>query len=423
MICINIFIIPLLLLGTITYKFLPFQNVYITNLHYSIIMIFAILVFPLPPIIFIEFSSRVRRVTKAIFNAILQRFKKHGFYFYNKSNIFYNFIYKYKIYILIFIYMLIHFLYFNFNFVFSGTSFDLRRANLINKPAPANILAMAYQLDQTQPLNNEEIKKLKYDAKNRYEETNIEYIKGLDLRGRSFQNINLSEAKLYKIDLINANLQNADLSLSHLQGANLSNAQLKGANLGVAQLQEATLIATDLSESNLSKANFKGADLIEVDFYKVKNIEYANFKGADLRVANLQDLNKLNLPNTKLDISNLQNSTFGDNILKNVSLQSANLMGSNLSNQILNKKNNLQNTLYNSVDIYINNKIWSLKTQFPKNFNPEEYNMIDVCMQNISYDHPLIKSKWFEDNENEFQKYTDIDKKNKFLNLQSLCKK
>jgi len=107
-------------------------------------------------------------------------------------------------------------------------------------------------------------------------------LRGRDLRYADFYksrlwDADLREARLEGADLSEAQLQGADLEEAQLQGAVLSSAQLQGANLSDAQLQDANLYRAQLEGARLSKAQLQGADL-----------EGEQLQGAVLREAQLQ---------------------------------------------------------------------------------------------------------------------------------------
>ncbi|MBR8831636.1 MAG: Flavohemoprotein [Chroococcopsis gigantea SAG 12.99] len=127
-------------------------------------------------------------------------------------------------------------------------------------------------------------------------------LKGLDVPGGEFVEIqlpgaNLSNSNLGEADFSNANLNHADLNKANLQGIKLTGANLSAANLSF----------SILTEANLSSANLKGANLVCADLSGA-NLRGANLKNANLSGANLSNayLTGVNLKGAKINISDLE---------------------------------------------------------------------------------------------------------------------
>ncbi len=109
----------------------------------------------------------------------------------------------------------------------------------------------------------------------------IEALANLVKNGQSLAGVNLDGAWLENIDLTNANLANASFRNAHLQGARFDHANLKsvdfsGANLTAAHFASATLTGAHVGEARCSAANFRGADLAELQHWReIASITYA----------------------------------------------------------------------------------------------------------------------------------------------------
>ncbi len=106
-------------------------------------------------------------------------------------------------------------------------------------------------------------------------------LRGVDLRGITWQGARLDGA-----DLIGSQLQGADLSNAHLDGANLYNVAaegivLRGASLEVADMKFGHFEGADFTNADLSGADLRGAFFAGADF------SIAFLFGADFRGANI----------------------------------------------------------------------------------------------------------------------------------------
>jgi len=165
--------------------------------------------------------------------------------------------------------------------------------------------------------------------------------------------VNLANAKMEWVDLSNKNLQGAILKGANLHGANLENtnlkyADLRGANLKSVNFKKAVLDSAHLNETILINADLENTSLIGADL-TMANIENINSKNANFQWAKLYFLK--NEPdkfreksrNTILAFREEREVVVGGEIsvhnvcltrkdLSYYDLQAANLFGANLRN-------------------------------------------------------------------------------------------
>ena len=136
-------------------------------------------------------------------------------------------------------------------------------------------------------------------------------------------------ADLTDADLSGANLSGANLRFAVLTRANLTGVNLYDANLYCADLRFADLRFADLTGANLSSANLSDTDLIDADL-TCANLSGANLSSADLSYADLSssDLTGANLIRANLTRANLTGAN----------LTHATLIGANLTDTILDEK-------------------------------------------------------------------------------------
>jgi len=195
---------------------------------------------------------------------------------------------------------------------------------------------------------------------------------GVNLSRKVLGKVNLSSANLSGAELSQINLSSANLSEANLCHANLYKANLSSANLGKTKFVNANLSAANLLEANLIEANLSGVNLTSVHLssgvnFSRANLSKANLTGLNLRQSRLMnaDLSKANLSKTKLFDANLDRANLeGANlegaiynaetifstgfdpvkagaylIAPNASLQTANLVGFDLSSVDLSEAN------------------------------------------------------------------------------------
>ena len=149
--------------------------------------------------------------------------------------------------------------------------------------------------------------------------------------------MDLRDAYLYRADFGGANLIDINLSGANLTGANLYKANLNLVDLRKADLSGANISETNIQETNLSETDLRGADLRWSTLINV-NLRGANLRGADLRMTDLNgadlrgaDLSWANLSWVDLRGANLfRTNFFGSNLIE-TKLCHANLSEANLN--------------------------------------------------------------------------------------------
>lgn len=129
------------------------------------------------------------------------------------------------------------------------------------------------------------------------------------LRDADLTEVELQGAYLGGADLSNVDLSFRNFSGAHLEETDLSGAKLNGADLSNANLSKANLFRADLIEANLSGANLQACDLRDAD------LTQAVLKGAALLGI---IFNGCNLSKANLELAKLNETTFGDNDLRDV---------------------------------------------------------------------------------------------------------
>jgi len=169
------------------------------------------------------------------------------------------------------------------------------------------------------------------------------YQKERNFTGVNLAGVNLSKKVLGKVNLSSANLSGAELSQTNLSSANLSEANLCYANLYKANLSSANLGKTKFVNANLSAANLLEANLIE-----------ANLSGVNLTTVHLSfavNFSRANLSKANLTGLNLRQSRLMNTDLSNANLSQTNLFGANLEGANL-EGAKLQQALYNAETIF-----------------------------------------------------------------------
>ncbi|MGW4933486.1 pentapeptide repeat-containing protein [Streptomyces sp. NPDC004166] len=116
-------------------------------------------------------------------------------------------------------------------------------------------------------------------------------LRGVELRGLSFERADMQQCLLRGGDLRHtilreAQLDGTDLRGARLEGADLTAARLAGADLRGAEIKEAVLIDCSLSSARLEDAWASSAFLRRADLFSAR-LDRARLDGADLRDANL----------------------------------------------------------------------------------------------------------------------------------------
>jgi uncharacterized protein YjbI with pentapeptide repeats len=141
-------------------------------------------------------------------------------------------------------------------------------------------------------------------------------LRGADFSGAYLRGMNLSKAELQDADLKGANLQAARLDRANLRGAQLHRAKLQKAKLWKSHLENADLTQADLQVADLRSAHLEDADLVS-----------ASLQAADLRSAHLQGAD---LSSTKLQAADLRSAHLEGTTLRKAQLQDADLRQSRL---------------------------------------------------------------------------------------------
>ena len=95
------------------------------------------------------------------------------------------------------------------------------------------------------------------------------HLVGIDLSEVNLTGAHLGDADMSDAVISEVHLQEADLSGTNLTGAYLAITSLEGANLSGAKLRFAHLDRVPCSGANLDSADFRGADLTEMNLYGV----------------------------------------------------------------------------------------------------------------------------------------------------------
>ncbi|QWR77337.1 pentapeptide repeat-containing protein [Candidatus Magnetomonas plexicatena] len=129
------------------------------------------------------------------------------------------------------------------------------------------------------------------------EDAERDYSVGIDLKDRDlrfgnfektvFLNADFRGAKMERADFSFANLQGAKLEKTNLHGTRLWGAELKGVNLNFGNLQGAYLGYAKLQAASLASANLQGADFFNANLQGASLFD-ANLQGAELLSARLQ---------------------------------------------------------------------------------------------------------------------------------------
>jgi uncharacterized protein YjbI with pentapeptide repeats len=111
----------------------------------------------------------------------------------------------------------------------------------------------------------------------------------LDSAGREGEQLDLAVHDLSHVSLRGAMLLGAELASSSfvgsdLAGANLARTSLSGADLSRADLSGASLVKAEAGHCVAQHTNFRGADLLRVDFYQ-SNMQGADFTGCEMTKA------------------------------------------------------------------------------------------------------------------------------------------
>jgi hypothetical protein len=114
-------------------------------------------------------------------------------------------------------------------------------------------------------------------------------LRGAELIGQEFEDIDFSRADLREADLSMTSLSGANLSQARLHKADLFATDFSMADLSNAILCEADLLRADCTRTNLNKANLSRTRLVWVNFNGA-NVSGANFSQAEMGATVFADL-------------------------------------------------------------------------------------------------------------------------------------
>lgn len=111
---------------------------------------------------------------------------------------------------------------------------------------------------------------------------------GADFQGAGLERSNLRGTKLDACSFAKADLSHADLSQCTIRNGNLREVTAKGTRFEKTDLNKADLASIDLMQGSLRKArfhdaDFRGANLYDVDFEKAKGNRCTDFRHANLK--------------------------------------------------------------------------------------------------------------------------------------------
>jgi len=153
----------------------------------------------------------------------------------------------------------------------------------------------------------------------------------LDLSGLKLDGIDLSDCYLEQVDftgtsLRNANLSKAILARARLDHADFSGSDLSSANIGAVSAIDTRFNACSLKNAKLSKGNFRGAQFKKAQLQEVESLEI-KLSGCDFSRANLGEFMFLKLPleNTNFTAAELAKASFMQCHLKDCNFTEAQL--------------------------------------------------------------------------------------------------
>lgn len=184
--------------------------------------------------------------------------------------------------------------------------------------------------------------------------------------------------QLPQIQLSQQNLRDCVFDKTNLQNCQLQNSDLRDTSFKESNLNHANLAGTSLERANFEKADLRNANFQDILFnartnFRGANLEGANFSGLDLTRS--PDFKHANLSQTNFNQVNLRGVNCKDWYLAGASFRHANLIDTNLK----------QTTL---TDADLTGAIYSLKTTFPRGFQPQGARLItagaDLSEQDLS---------------------------------------
>lgn len=175
-----------------------------------------------------------------------------------------------------------------------------------------------------------------------------------------WEDMNLTDANLENINAQGLNCMHINFSEANLKGADLYWAIAAWANFSKADLTDCFLMGADLKECKFSHSVLDGA-----------NLGYDSLGGNTGLFA--ADLTFSSLINTNLEGANLQSANLGGAKIRGTNFKATNLLFASLLDidfdRKLDKKTSFEGAKYNPL------------TVFPKGFDPEDYGMMFVSLE------------------------------------------
>lgn len=147
-----------------------------------------------------------------------------------------------------------------------------------------------------------------------------------------FSNKDLTQAYLPNVDLSNANLNGTTLTAADLTNAQFTNADLTNATV-IASLSGVELTGAKIRGANLAASGITPEQLISTESYQQGDLSNINLVSNDLRGFSFSDLN---LENSALHQTNIQQVDFRRSKMSGVSLRNTNAVGADFTDAQLN---------------------------------------------------------------------------------------
>ena len=149
-----------------------------------------------------------------------------------------------------------------------------------------------------------------------------------DLRGVTFDNLNLSSGRLNRADLggatiSNSTLQSAKLGSANMRRVTLSNTDMTDANLQSAELAGLRCNGTNFSKARLTEANFRDSRFDACNFHNA-SVGRANFAESEFVSVNFEGAD---LSGSKFDDAHFQDSNMKNAFLEGVDFRGAKFVG------------------------------------------------------------------------------------------------
>lgn len=156
-------------------------------------------------------------------------------------------------------------------------------------------------------------------------------LRRMDLQDLVFDRANLVEANLDGVMMRRSSLNDVLLDNAQLSGASLDHSSLVHASLGSANLRRASLYFVDLRNSNMRAAALQGA-ILDKAWLQGADLNFASLQGARLFSTLLRgaSLDGAYMDGARLDSAELQGASLNQAHLQGAALDSAELEGSDL---------------------------------------------------------------------------------------------